>query len=171
MEVTLAFQHDAFRDLEVELVSPSGAVSRLSVPFDTYTGLSFFFGPFVPLHGSYRFGSARHLAKTRTASGRCRVTDEIPAIDGILDGMAITVYGHERVPGVPEAPAIEANVQGGTLRSPGQLRARRAGSAITAYDLRHIETGEDETVDSSWTVVEDAWTAEAGGDLEHTITG
>ena len=44
------------------------------------------------------------------------------------------------------------------------------GSDITAYDLRHIETADDETVDSNWTVVEDVWTS--GGDaLEYTLTG
>ena len=44
------------------------------------------------------------------------------------------------------------------------------GSDITAYDLRHIETDDDETVDPNWTVVEDVWTS--GGDaLEYTLTG
>ena len=44
------------------------------------------------------------------------------------------------------------------------------GSAITVYDLRHIETTADETVDSNWTVVEDVWTT-GGGELEYTVTG
>ncbi len=44
------------------------------------------------------------------------------------------------------------------------------GSDITAYDLRHIETSADETVDSNWTVAEDVWTT-GGGDLEYTLTG
>ena len=44
------------------------------------------------------------------------------------------------------------------------------GSDITAYDLRHIETSADETVDSNWTVVEDVWTT-GGGALEYTLTG
>ena len=44
------------------------------------------------------------------------------------------------------------------------------GSDIAAYDLRHIETDDDETVDPNWTVVEDVWTS--GGDaLEYTLTG
>ena len=34
MEVNVSFQHGSFRDLETELESPSGAVSKLSVPFD-----------------------------------------------------------------------------------------------------------------------------------------
>ena len=44
------------------------------------------------------------------------------------------------------------------------------GSDITAYDLRHIETASDETVDSNWTVVEDVWTT-GSGTLEYTLTG
>ena len=44
------------------------------------------------------------------------------------------------------------------------------GSEITAYDLRHIETTADETVDSSWTVVEDVWIPGRGA-LEYTLTG
>ena len=44
------------------------------------------------------------------------------------------------------------------------------GSDITAYDLRHIETDDDEAVGSNWTVAEDVWTS--GGDaLEYTLTG
>ena len=50
--------------------------------------------------------------------------------------------------------------------APGQT----GGSVITAYDLRYIETSEDETVDSNWTVVEDVWTT-GGGALEYTLTG
>ena len=46
-----------------------------------------------------------------------------------------------------------------------------AGSAVTAYDLRYIQADADGTVDSGWTVVNDAWTADAGGNLEHTIIG
>ncbi len=171
VEVTLAFQHDAFRDLEVELVSPSGAVSRLSVPFDTYTGISFFFDPFVPLHGSYRFGSARHLGEDPNGEWTLRVTDRIPAVDGILDGMAITVYGHELAPGRAAVASVEANVEGESLAVAWLAPSEAGDSAITAYDLRYIETAADETVDSSWTVVEGVWSAETGGELEYTLAG
>ncbi len=44
------------------------------------------------------------------------------------------------------------------------------GSAITSYDLRHIETSADETVDSNWTVVQDAWTTVPGA-RRYTVTG
>ena len=45
------------------------------------------------------------------------------------------------------------------------------GSEVTAYDLRHIQTDADETVDSNWTVVEDVWAVDVGGDLEYAVTG
>ena len=170
VEVTLAFQHDAFRDLEVELVSPSGAVSRLSAPFDTYTGLSFFFDPFVPLHGAFRFGSARHLGEDPNGEWTLRVTDRIPGIEGVLGGMALTVYGHERAPGAPAEPSVEVNVEGEALTVRWAAAVEAGDSAVSSYDVRHIETGEDETVGSNWTVAE-AWTSDAGGELEYTIRG
>ncbi len=43
-------------------------------------------------------------------------------------------------------------------------------SDITAYDLRHIETSADETVDSNWTVVQDVWTAGSSA-LRYTVAG
>ena len=44
------------------------------------------------------------------------------------------------------------------------------GSTITAYDLRHIETAADKTVDANWTVVEDVWTS-GSGTLSYELTG
>ena len=43
-------------------------------------------------------------------------------------------------------------------------------SGITAYDLRHIRTDADETVDANWTLVDGAWTS-GSGPLRHTLTG
>ena len=44
------------------------------------------------------------------------------------------------------------------------------GTAITAYDVRHVETSADETVDANWTVVEDMWTS-GSGQLMYELTG
>ena len=58
--------------------------------------------------------------------------------------------------------------------TPGDTRLKVAWTApagetgITAYDVRHIETSEDETDDTKWTVADDAWTS---GALGYTITG
>ena len=71
----------------------------------------------------------------------------------------------------PEAPTIATVTPGMDLLviswSPPPSDG---GSAITAYDLRYIETAADETVDSNWTVVEDVWTTGVG-DLQYTLTG
>ena len=48
--------------------------------------------------------------------------------------------------------------------------SQTGGSIITAYDLRYIETSDDETTDSNWTVVQDVWTT-GGGALQYTLTG
>ena len=169
VEITVDFEHDSFRDLEVLLESPSGAVSRLSVPFDTYDGLTAIFGVgFVPLYDPFQFGSAKHLGEDPNGEWKLHVTDFIPAVDGILNGFAITVYGHERAPGVATVASVEANVGGEALdvawTAPGD-------SEITAYDLRHIEAGADKTDLSAWTVLEGVWTADSGGDMGYTVTG
>ena len=44
------------------------------------------------------------------------------------------------------------------------------GSAIIAYDLRHIESAAGDKADANWTVVEDVWTA-GSGTLNYQITG
>ena len=43
-------------------------------------------------------------------------------------------------------------------------------SAITAYDLRYIETGAADKSDANWTVVEDVW-ATGSGSLQYTLSG
>ena len=70
-----SFQHDSIRDLEIELVSPSGAVSRLAGHVDTYSDFPYI--GFVPLHGTFRFGSARHLGEDPNGEWKLRVTDHI----------------------------------------------------------------------------------------------
>ena len=74
VEVTVSFQHGSFRDLEIELESPTGRVSKLAVPFDTYIdddpSLDF-----VPLRGEFRFGSARHLGEDPNGIWKLRVAD------------------------------------------------------------------------------------------------
>ena len=44
------------------------------------------------------------------------------------------------------------------------------GSAITAYDLRHIESSDDETVEANWTVVDNVWTS-GSGTLSYELAG
>ena len=98
VEVNVTFNHPSFRDLDVELVSPSGAVSKLAVPFDTYTPDDPTDEDFIPLNGTFRFGSARHLGENPNGVWRLRVSDHIEFGSGTWDSWDIKVYGHSSTP-------------------------------------------------------------------------
>ena len=167
VEVRAAFQHGSFRDLSINLVSPSGAVSRLVESFDTFGDDDPSTG-FVPLHGTFRFGSARHLGEDPNGQWTLVFTDRIPIVEGTLESWSLTIYGHGPTPGPPTVDSVTAGA--GSLTVAWTVPGQTGGAAVTAYDLRHIQTVVDETVDSNWTVVDDVWTA-TGGDLEYAITG
>ena len=172
VEVTLVFEHDSFRDLEILLESPSGEISRLAVPFDTYDGLSAFFGQaFVPLHGSHQFGSAKHLGEDPNGEWKLHVTDKLNVVDGTFVGFGITVYGHERAPGVATLNSVEVNPGGGMLDVAWSAPDESGDSDITAYDLRYISTDADEADPSGWTVIESVLSAASGEALGYTVTG
>ena len=182
VEINTDFRHTSFRDMDIELVSPSGAVSELAVPFNTrhyYTDDTCTYGTvvlgeircvfFVRLDGAFRFGSARHLGEDPNGQWSLRLTDHFPALGGTLRSWSIKVYGHVSRPG---APTITTPITAGTgsLTVAWSAPSDDGGAVVTAYDLRYIQTSADETADSNWTVLEDVWTT--GPDpLEYTITG
>ena len=167
VEINVTLNHDSFRDLGIELVSPTGTVSRLVGPFDTLNDDPYI--DFVPVQGKLRFGSARHLGEDPNGEWKLRITDHIPSKSGELTSWSVTFYGHESTPHPPIVDWITTGDESLTVGwlSPG----RTGGSPVTAFDLRYSLASGDETVDSLWTVVEDAWTAQLGGKLEYTITG
>lgn len=73
---------------------------------------------------------------------------------------------------VPDIPSVSVARAGGagTLAISWTAPSSDGGSVITEYDLRHIETAADESIDSNWTVVDNVWTT-GGGTLRHTLTG
>ena len=167
VEINVTLNHDSFRDLRIELVSPTGTVSRLVGHFDTLNDYPYI--DFVRLQGTLRFGSARHLGEDPNGEWKLRIADHIPSMAGTLASWSVTVYGHESTPHPPIVDWITTGDESLTVGwlSPG----RTGGSPVTAFDLRYSLASGDETVDSLWTVVEDAWTAQLGGKLEYTITG
>ena len=160
VEVNAVFNHPSFRDLEVELVSPSGAISTLSVPYDSTEK--------YPLAGGFRFGSARHLGESAAGTWTLRVSDNVTGDNaGVLDSWGITVYGHSdgcRCPihhvGDPRQRHPRCRLGWPQPASPG----------VTAYDLRHIETSADEMVDADWTLTDNAWTS-ASSELWYKLEG
>ena len=84
------------------------------------------------------------------------------AVNSDGDGAPSASVTAEMAPGRPDAPALTAGSRALTVT--WTAPAGDGGSAITAYDLRHRESGA-----STWTTVEDAWQT-GGGDLEYTIS-
>ena len=165
VELNADFDHQYFRDLQVELVSPAGTVSVLSVPYPVEPGE---YHPAISLHQSFRFGSARHLGENPTGTWTLRLSDRVPgALLGWLNAWSLTVYGHRSTPG---APYIDGVTPGpGSLSVVWKAPDNSGVSAVTGYDVRYIKASQDETKDANWTVVDTGWTA--GDDLEYTISG
>ena len=54
----------------------------------------------------------------------------------------------------------------------GELSVAWTGGVdITAYDVRHILSAASDKADANWTVVDNAWETDPGGDLAYTIAG
>ena len=69
----------------------------------------------------------------------------------------------------PSAPSIEALAIGDTALTVSWSAASGA-TGIVAYDVRYILTSADESVESNWSVVDDAWLPTSGR-LQHVIFG
>ena len=150
IRVDTNFSHTSFRDLDIELESPSGKVSKL-VPFFEITVTN----PFVPLiewNGSFRFGSAKHLGENSAGEWTLKITDHHAEDIGRLRSWKITAFGHgitTLAPGIDEVfPA-----SGGftvTWKAPDDT----GQSDISRYDVRHIlssATDADKADDTKWT--------------------
>ena len=108
VEIKADFDHTSFRDMDIEVESPSGAVSRLTVPYDTRhmvddEGETLY----IRLDGAFRFGSARHLGEDPNGEWKLRLTDTIGPHGGTLRSWSIKVYGHSGTPTIP-APTSTA---------------------------------------------------------------
>ena len=98
VEVTIDFHHPAFRDLDIEIESPSGTFSKLTVPSEK-NGLRR-----SELYSTFRFGSAAHLGEDPSGVWTLRVTDHFEELEitsrpagwslGKIKGWSIKVYGH-----------------------------------------------------------------------------
>ena len=119
VEVEVEFQHDSYRDLSIELVSPSGGSSWLALPYDTVTDDPDDLDTF-PLRGSFRLGSARHLGENPNGTWTLRVTDHFQYLYGTLTSWKLTAYGHTKPAPAPEvqvnfAQSAYSVTEGGTV--------------------------------------------------------
>ena len=123
------------------------------------------------------------------------LTGEIPAELGSLAGLGVLFLGGNGFTGcipnglrgvgindlsqlglpfcdMPGAPTIATQIVPGdaSLTVAWAAPINTGSSAITAYDLRYIETGAADKSDANWTVVEDVWAA-GSGSLQYTLSG
>ena len=82
-------------------------------------------------------------------------------------------HGFIVLPPIPPQPTGSSSIQSITPRANSLVVSWAAptaggGSAITAYDLRHIRSDAPSKADANWTVVQDAWSG--SGSLQYTIT-
>ena len=161
VEINASFQHSSFRDLEIELESPSGAVSKLAGPYETIFP--------IPLHGEFRFGSAKHLGENPNGVWQLRITDRVSGVTGYMNSWTIKVYGHNLTPAAPTLDSLTSGEDSLTVAWSAPTVTR--GSNPTRYDLRYARTRGDETV-GLYTVVirEGIWLA-GGGDFSYELTG
>jgi len=91
VKVTLDIESQHFRDLDIELVSPSGTISKLSVPFQC-----------LPFHdcdvsGMAALSSTRHLGEDSRGNWTLRVTDSVNSgTSSTVSSWSIEIYGHTR---------------------------------------------------------------------------
>ena len=111
VEINVDFDHDRFIDLDMQLISPSSAVSELIVNSRDRPSS-------VPT-GSWRFGSARHLGEDPSGIWQLAVVDRAAGFRGTLNSWSLKIYGHSSpIPVVmiifTEVPT-EENLDGSTL--------------------------------------------------------
>ena len=138
VEVNVVFDHLSFRDLEVDLVSPSNRVSVLSVPYESDEK--------YPLTSSYRLGSARHLAEDAEGNWTLRITDTVTGTQGVLNSWSLTIYGHGEALSSPTltsvSPAAAPSPSHGTpLMTRPASRRTMCATSRPAPPIRRMPTG------------------------------
>ena len=169
VEINPGFDAPAFRDLRIELVSPSGAVSVLSVPEASECRLGSQRWRGCGLVGNFRFGSARHLGEASGGVWQLRLSDQVGGgTSSKLESWSLTFYGHRAT---PAAPTLDSVTAPGTdsLTVAWTAPDNTGASDVSSYDVRYIRSGSTgKATDSNWTVQDSAWTS---GALTYTISG
>ena len=138
------------------------------MPHDTSTDL-YTYADFVPLYGSFRFGSERHLGEDPSGEWALRVTEKIPAGEGTLESWNISVYGHRPRPDAPDVSSVTPGR--GSLAVQWTAPEDTSNSEIVSYDLRYKRSEDNAEVVANWAIFRDVWTSTGGGNLVWAATG
>ena len=139
VEINTSFQHNSFRDLDIELESPSGAVSKLVPAFDTFIDDGDPDNDYIPLRDPYRFGSARHLGEDPNGTWTLRITDRFRLGIGILESWGITIYGHSPAEVENVAPVFADGETTTRTVAENTLAGDPVGDPVTAVDFDTLE--------------------------------
>ena len=149
VELHIEFDHPSFRDMRIELISPSGAVSTI-LPAAHSTRINTRFYPHA-LRSSVRFGSARHLGENPAGEWTLRLADRYHERSGDLVAWRLKIYGHGDLPGRPTVTSAVAGMRTLTI---GWAAPDETGSGeVTSYDLRYIRSRAADKSDDNWTPV------------------
>ena len=157
VELNTEWDHESIRDLRIELVSPSGAVSTILPDYRTQSVV-------IPYSGSYRFGSSRHLGEAAAGTWTLRITDRHTEHSGSLTSWSLKVYGHSLTSGPPR---VLATTPGDGAITVFWAAPTEGGSSVSGYDLRYIRSDATDKADANW-AVEDIWSS---GALSYQVTG
>ena len=118
VEVHVDFDHPSFLDLEVELHSPTGTVSKLAVPNEDARDRK--------LQTTFRFGSARHLGEDPSGEWTLMLTDRVAEQEGSIRWWGIKVYGHG------EGASTQKTSNSPATGAPGISGRVRVGDTLSA---------------------------------------
>ena len=158
------FDHTSIRDLDVELVAPSGRVSKLLPYYDDSDGSD---TPQATIDTYFRLGSAKHLGESAKGTWTLRVRDHHIIDTGMLKTWSITAYGHRIRPGIPTLHNLTTHAIGG-LNISWTGPSDHGSSPIQSYDVRYIKSAATDKADANWTERTNIWRA---GDLAHHLNG
>lgn len=117
-----AADHPRVGELEIDLISPAGTVSRLA---ERHKQLFGFFR-----YRNWRFGTVRHLGEMSTGRWTIRVKDLVPGNAGTLSAVRLVVHGSQ---------AQAANSESSNAPRFQQKRSRRSGTHEQAGELLYMQ--------------------------------
>ena len=167
VQLDITIDAPRIRDLRIELVSPSNKTSLIAPECKTNIKCTGVLS--LSFDSSFRFGSAKHLGEDPAGVWTLKLTDKNPmgTTAAELESWSLTVYGHRNT---PDAPAVSptAPVDTGKITVFWTAPDNTGRSAVSAYDVRYIDTNASDKSDANWTVRNSVATERTRG---HTISG
>ncbi len=137
-------------------------------------------------HFKYQDGAPPEFVQTSqfaAPSSDGEISHAIDELDGstkyLFQVWAITEFGWGPVGSIsavtgpvaaPQAPTIARIYPGDGSLAVTWAEPATPGAEISSYDLRYIDSAEDDSVDGNWTEITGAWSETSGDLLGHTLT-